>query len=342
MVSEAISIVLSIFIMIAVGAWLAHLGWLNEAGTALVSKIVVKVALPFMIVNSLFTSYTRETLLQNLPTLIAPLISVAIGVGAGLAVGRLIRVPEKRRGVFACMFAFSNSVFIGVPVSLALFGEGALPNTLVYYISNTLLFWSVGVPMMRRDAGGDAIRGRIADVPGYLMALLRRDASSAAPRYDRARATLQTIRQSIPLPLISFFACAALIILGVKMPGPVLTAAKYMGGMVTPLSLFFTGALIMRMFGHGPVRWQRGFSWMLVGRFVVSPLVMLGLSMFFPISGDLRDVLIIQSSMPVMASTSIVAESVGADAEYAATGTTLSTLVSLIAIPIYMLLLKGV
>ena len=38
---------------------------------------------------------------------------------AGRLVGRLTGIPENRRGAFASMFAFSNSVFIGVPVSLA-------------------------------------------------------------------------------------------------------------------------------------------------------------------------------------------------------------------------------
>ncbi|NLG24740.1 MAG: AEC family transporter [Clostridiales bacterium] len=342
MVSQAISIVLSIFIMIALGAWLARIGWLNEAGAALVSQLVVKVALPFMIVNSLFTSFDRATLWAALPTLAAPLISVAIGVWLGRLVGRLTGIPENRRGAFASMFAFSNSVFIGVPVSLALFGDGALPYTLIYYIANTTLFWSVAVRLLARDGGQPAPAGKLADVPRYLAARLKGQAGAAdEPQFAAARQALSAVRKALPLPLVTFFACAALILLGVRLPDFALTAARYVGGMVTPLSLFFIGALMMRMLSRGPVRWQKGFSWVLLGRFVVSPLVMLALSRVFPMSAALRDVLIIQASMPVMSSTSIVADSLGADAEYVAGATTLSTMVSLVAIPLYMMILRG-
>ena len=42
--------------------------------------------------------------------------------------------------------------------------------------------------------------------------------------------------------------------------------------------------------------------------------------------------------MPVMASTSLVAASTGSDEEYAASGTALTTVLSLLMIPVYMLL----
>ncbi len=68
------------------------------------------------------------------------------------------------------MFAFSNSVFIGVPVSRALFGEAVLPYTLLYYLANTSLFWGRGLPLMRRWGG--AARGRRQAPPVPLVVIL--------------------------------------------------------------------------------------------------------------------------------------------------------------------------
>jgi hypothetical protein len=53
----------------------------------------------------------------------------------------------------------------------------------------------------------------------------------------------------------------------------------------------------------------------------------------------MKNVFVIQAAMPAMTTTSILAEAFGADAQYAATVTTLTTVVSLLSIPFYMLLL---
>ena len=52
----------------------------------------------------------------------------------------------------------------------------------------------------------------------------------------------------------------------------------------------------------------------------------------------MRNALLIQAAMPVMAQTPIVAKASGGDDEYAAGGVALTALCSLIAIPAYMAL----
>ena len=75
---------------------------------------------------------------------------------------------------------------------------------------------------------------------------------------------------------------------------------------------------------------------MLVGRFVVCPIVTLILCNIFAVPELMRSVFVIQAAMPVMTNTAIVAKSYNVDTEYAAILIGLSTLLSLIVIPIYM------
>jgi len=89
------------------------------------------------------------------------------------------------------------------------------------------------------------------------------------------------------------------------------------------------------------VRWQRGYTLMLIGRFLVAPGLLLLTVKFFPNAPQLmRNALLIQAAMPVMSQTPIVAKATGGDEEYAAGGVALTALCSLLAIPAYMALIQ--
>jgi predicted permease len=304
MVLNAIGIVLSIFLMIALGMLLIQLGWLKDEHAELISRLVVSVGLPAMIINNLFTQFSREQLLSSAEGVLIPVLSIAATGLVAFAAARAFGIPKARRGVFVCMTAFSNSVFIGVPVSIALFGEEAVPYALLYYAANTSLFWSLGYYLMRGDAG---LKGGLE------------------------------LKKIVPLPLATFLVCIALVLLGVKLPGFILDAAKYVGNLVTPLSMIFTGIVLIRMLKSGNVRWQKGYFLVLAGRFVVAPGLLLLTARLFPHAPELmRSALLIQAAMPVMSQTPIVAKACGGDDEYAAGGVALTALGSLVAIPFYM------
>lgn len=310
MVLQAVYIVLSIFLMIGLGMLLNHIGWIRDEHGALLSRLVTRVALPAMIISKICTQYTRESLIESAPGILAPFVSLLLTCGVGLLVALLWRVQKGRRGVFTCMFMFSNSVFIGLPVSVALFGDSVVPYTLLYYIANTMLFWSIGHAMMMNDGGH---------------------------KFSFTRASLKNL---LPMPLIVFVGCVALVLLGLNLPGFVLDAARYVGDLVTPLSLLFTGLILMRMFREGRFRWRRGYAMILFGRFLAAPLLLLLTSRFIAMPELMRNALLVQATMPVMSQTPIVAGECGSDEEYAAGGIALTTLCSLVSIPAYMALIQ--
>lgn len=85
-----------------------------------------------------------------------------------------------RRGVFLNAVTFSNVVIIGFPVVTSLFGEESLPAAMRYYMANTLLFWTLGVYLLRRFGGaggpqtlGTTLRGILSpSILGMLAGLL--------------------------------------------------------------------------------------------------------------------------------------------------------------------------
>ncbi len=337
--------------MIGLGMFLNAIGWLKDEHSELVSRLVVKIALPAMIINNMFLNYTRESLLSSVAGILIPFLSMLATFYLGRLVARLIKLPRHMIGVFTCMFAFSNSVFIGVPVSQALFGESVMPYTLLYYIANTTLFWTFGYAIMQKDGDRPTDRVSFRAIPKYLRAR-RIDASARVnPAYAPARAALSKLTKVLPIPLLVFFLCVIVILIGLVPPKFVLDASGYVGRLVTPLALIYTGMILMRMVRNKRIRWMKAYEWVIVGRFIASPMLLFASVMLVNLAANLtgasilntpklmRDVLLVQASMPVMAQTPIVAASCGSDEEYAAGGIALTTALSLVFIPFYMFII---
>ncbi len=150
-VGNAVSIVISIFLMMAVGFAGVKLRWFDENAKKLISFLVVRIGLPCMILSKITTSYTRDTLTEGAIGLVVPFLSLFMLFFLAKLLIPLLRLPKRRAGVFTAMLVYSNCVFVGVPIAQALFGDGVLPHTLLYYIANTLFFWTVGARGMRAD-----------------------------------------------------------------------------------------------------------------------------------------------------------------------------------------------
>ena len=71
---------------------------------------------------------------------------------------------------------------------------------------------------------------------------------------------------------------------------------------------------------------------------MITPLIVIVVASFLPIPELMKKVFVIQSALPAMTQTTLMAKLYGADAEYAAVLVSATTIVALFAIPVYMVL----
>lgn len=310
---NALESVLSVILMIALGFVLAKRRWFEGNSSALLSKLVVSVALPAYMISNLMGGYDRVKLLSMLPGLPVPFAVMAscFALAAGIAV--LLGLPRGRRGTFASMFALSNTIFIGLPVNLVLFGDESLSSVLLYYIANTTLFWTIGVYGIAADG---AVR-------------------SGRPRPSPVSA--EGLRRIFSPPLVAFMAAVTMIMLGIRLPKSIMDFCKTLGSMTTPLSMLFIGIVISRV-EWKKLKVERDLLLVLAGRFLVSPLLLILVVRPLDLPLLMKQVFLVQASMPAMTQTPILAAAYGADPEYAGVATSLSTVLSLATIPLCMIL----
>lgn len=303
--------ILSIVLIIVTGYLCTAAGWFDEKSGKLFSRIITNIALPAYMLFSLMSTFSKELLLHLAPGLVVPFASILASFVVGYAVSKLLNIAPHKQGTFRSMFSLSNSIFIGLPVNLALFGESSMPFVLLYYIANTTIFWTLGVNGISTDG---------------------------MSRQEKVSVT-QVLKKIFSPPLLGFIAAILFIIVGITLPHFILDTCKYLGNMTTPLSMLFIG---IAMYGVKlkNIKFSKEMAAIMLGRFIVAPLIVIGITYALPLPLLMKKVFVIQSALPVMTLTAVIAKTYQADAEYAAVMTTVTTITSLITIPVYMLIFQ--
>lgn len=264
-------------------------------------------------ISNLMGGYDRAKLVSMLPGLPIPFTVMIVTYAIGTGIAALIRISRNRRGTFASMFAFSNTIFIGLPVNLVIFGEKSLPFVLLYYIANTTLFWTIGVYSIARDG---AVR---------------------EGRPNPSLVSVEGMKRILSPPLVAFLTAAILILIGIRLPRVVMDFCRILGAMTTPLSMLFVGIVISRV-EWKKLRLERDILFLIAGRFLIAPCLLVLVARPTNLPLLMKQVFLVQAAMPAMTQTPILANAYGADSEYAGIGTALTTTLSLATIPIYMAL----
>lgn len=311
MVITALQSVLMLLTLILTGCFAASRPWFGETGSALFSKFTVQIAIPcYMFYNVWNTCGSREKLLEMFSQLPIPFCIILLGLAMGFLLARVCRIPLAKRGVFINAVAFSNTVIIGFPVVEALFGEAGLPQGMVYYMANTVLFWTVGVFLLHKDHD-PAVR----------------------------LFSLSGLRSILAPPLMGFLLGAATVLADFHLPDFLMSAITMIKQMATPMAMIFIGSMIYKG-GLQSFRPCKELLLVIACRFILTPMVVLLICLPMGLSADTLQIFFILATMPAMTQLGIMANEAGSDSGFASVIITVTTVISLAAIPVYVFLLQ--
>ena len=305
---HAVSSVAMILLLTATGYFCAQGGRMGPQVKAFISRFLMTVAIPCMCVYGLSENLTRGLLAQSALVLLVPLLCNVVSFSLSLLVGRLLKMPRRRLGVFMMMCSLSNAIFVGLAMCSELFGEVCVPYVMLYYLVNTSFVQLVGISLVRWSGESGGLNRKM------LLKFLRTPT------------------------VISVFLGLALVLADIRLPALAASYCRYMNNLVTPLALLLTGYIIHEI-GLRGLRLDRDLSVMLVFRFLLAPGLSLLLCAVFGVTGLARSVLAVEAAMPVVTQTVVAAAEYGADEQFAAQGAALSTLACFVTIPLLMLAL---
>ena len=305
---HAVTSVTIILLLTATGYFCAAKGWMSAQGKAFISKLLMNIAVPCMCIYSFQVNLSRELLEQSGRMLLTGFCSCVLDFALAFALGKLLRIPRRRLGVFIMMCALSNSVFIGLAMCTELFGSECTPSVMLYWMVSTTFTQLVGISLVRWSGETTAFSSKM------LLRFLK----------------MPTI--------LAMLLAISLVLLDIHLPPLVLSYGRYMNSMVTPLALLLTGYIIHEL-GVRNLRLDRTIGVMLLFRFVAAPAICVLFCALFGVTGLARNVYIVESAMPVVTQTVVAASEYGADEQLAAQGAAISTLACFVVTPVLMLLL---
>lgn len=299
--TASIESIIPILLIILTGYVLEKKQYLSDSFGNDISKIIMNIALP----AAVFVSMMKYMSLSMVRQLSEGFTLVAVGVIAWYVLGwiwaRMTHVPAV---------ANTNTLFIGWPLNMALFGEEAMPYFLAYFLFCNTSCWTIGAFL-------------VADDPS--------DAAGTERRHFN-------LKKLCPPPLTSCLIAFLFLLADISVPAPVMTAAGYIGSLVTPLSLLYIGLALAKA-GVGNISFDRDTIAGFTGRLILAPAVMAvvliaGQDLLGPMPALEFDTYIVQSSLPIMAVLPILANEAHGDVRYATGIVTASTVLFAAVIPV--------
>jgi predicted permease len=302
--------VLTILLMICGGYILGRKKWFSDETITVLSRLVIKISIPALMLSSVMSTFTREDIISMGPSLLAPLGSIIFLYCLSVLAAVIFKIPKNRRGIFRAHFAFSNTIFVGIPVNVALFGDQAAPYVTLYYLANTSLFWTIGVYFIRRD-----------------------NVEKRVPVFSR-----KTLGQIFSPSVVCFLVALFFVMCEIRIPFFIMSGLKYAAALTTPLAILIIGVTLKP---EALRRIDRELVLILIARFVLAPAVIVFFMGKMELPGLMQKVFLITAAMPVMTQIALIAKAYGADHENAGVTATVTTTISLFAIPVYMILFGG-
>ncbi|MFQ1023283.1 AEC family transporter [Avibacterium paragallinarum] len=311
----ALESVLSIVLIIALGFYLRHKGYFADSFASNISKLIMNIALPASIFVSVLSHLDRQRLFSLSDGLIYGAAATLVGYFIAWLMTKWLKVRSGRRGVFINTIVNANTIFIGLPLNIALFGDNSMPYFLVYYVLNTVSTWTFGAWLIARD-------------------------SSQPQTKQNARFNWKKL---LPPPLLGFLIALLFLLMSIPVPNFIHSALSYVGAMVTPLSLIYIGITLYDA-GLKSIRFDKDTLAALIGKFAIAPAIMASLILlgntWLPLPSIEAQTLILQSAVSALAILPILANQAKGDVSFATNIVTTSTLLFIPIVPIIDALLE--
>ena len=294
--------ILAIILLILIGYTAKKVGLLKPEDSITLNKIVINVAIPSLIFLTMFSAD-----LSNMKVLIPiTMICIVTGILSGLIVYLFSRAKgysKKTKWTLVGTSTLFNSGFLGYPVVLGVFGAEGLVRAVFYDMGSTILFLSLGILFILLFGG----------------------------KYT------SILRRTLLFPPLWGIILGILANLLNLNPGVIpLNVLKYLSGAAIPIIMISLG---LSLEVGGLKNYLGAASLVSVIRLVISPIIAILMVIILGLNGLEGTVTVVEAGMPSAMLSLVLAASYDLDIKAAAACIFLSTVLSLISLPILIFLM---
>jgi predicted permease len=293
--------VATLFLIMAVGFIARKQKILTPDLTKGFSDLLLNITSPFLALSSFQFAFSRDMLAAAGMVLVFALVVHV----AGILVGKILfaRFPDATGKILRFITIFSNCGFMGYPVIGSIFGQRGIFLTSIYVAVFTTFIWTYGVFIFTGKADRRSLIGALLN-PG----------------------------------IIAVFLGMLLFLFSLKLPLPVAQTLQAVGSMTTPLSMIIVGSMLTEVKpGDLFSGWAIYYGALL--RLLILPFVTLFILKGIGFKGILLGVCVLTVAMPAAAISVPLAESNRGDVFFASRIVFLTTILSVVTIPMVIWLI---
>lgn len=346
------------FLMMAVGYLCYRKQILTEEVSKKVSAIVVNVANPCMILSSALTDQQMQGK-ELIQTLAIVVMMYAFLLVVAQLLPRILCIQKESRGAYAAMTVFANIGFMGFPVLAAMYGNGALLYGAVFQIPFNILIYTYGVAVLTRKPGAcvktepgvnaevdvkaepdvksepNGKTGERQDAQGITAAVNGKSENieNGSEQQGKLQGTVEIVKKIFNIGVIACIAAMLLYFLQTPVPSFLQAFITNLGNLTAPLSMMIIGASLAQMPLKELFLDKKLLLFSLV-KLLLLPAVWMIMVNRVAEQEILRGVCLVMMATPAGSMTAMLAQQYGGDYETASRGVALTTVLSVITMPL--------
>lgn len=293
------------FIIMGVGYFLYKKGMMDAGFNKKLTNIIIRVTMPCLMVSSVFNAGSDRDYKKVLFVFLVAIIMYASFILLGMLIAKLMGFKKNEKGLYVFMTIFGNTGFLGFPLVEAVLGTEAIFYTSIFNMIFNLCIFTIGIkaidyPNEEKGDPKESIK-KVITHPGIIGALLS---------------------------IIIYFA-------NITFPSIVASTITTIGGVTSPVAMLLMGASLAKI----PV--SRVFNDVKIYIFTLIKMIVIPAIAAFIIHLFISDELIayvtlIMIAVPVANNSVMFAIEYNKDEETAAKNVFISTMFSIVSIPVVM------
>jgi predicted permease len=294
-VSRMIDTQLLMFLYMLCGIYLSKRRLLREDNREALVRLMMDVTMPLMVLDAFNKPTTREEILSSLWIMVVAFAGCVVTGLISLLLWR--NQPENKKKVLMYASMFSNAGNAGLPIISLVFGPTGVFYVSMYLIPPRILQWTVGLGLFVKPEKGGWVKNVLLN----------------------------------PM-VIMIYIGAILMATGQQITGVLGTTIDNLGSMTSPLSMILIGATLANM--NPQVLLDRSVLFTSFCRLIAFPLLFAFILKPLHMDPMLMSICVILLAMPVAANTAAMAERYGGDYRFASACVSVSTLLSVVTVPV--------
>lgn len=290
-----------LFLLVAAGVILRKLGILPDSAKQVLTDLVIDLILPCNIISSFLIEFNLDILKGfALILLIATLIQFGCLIIANTFYNK---EPDRRKKVLQYGTVCSNAGFMGNPIAEGVYGAEGLMYASIFLVPQRIVMWSAGVSYFTESPDRKTVVKKVLTHPC----------------------------------IVAVYIGLFFMITQISMPVFLENTIRNVGGCTTAVSMILIGTILAEV-KAGSILDKGILKYTLIRLFFIPFLVFI-FCRLFPVRPMISGVSVLLTGMPAGSTTAILAAKYDGDYIFATKCVVVTTLLSLVTIPLWCMVL---